>query len=324
MEKLISYNPLNDFRVFNSAEFTSDSGYKLKISAGTVAGRKISTDPQKPNEDAFSVIEQNGMVIAAVFDGTSSLKPIAALEDQTGARFASHFLKEQFEKGIHGSSPKEILRNLNKVLLAATLGFDGTSLDDTHTLPASTATIVQIDFIAKQVNISHVGDSFCIIYDKNENPRFVTIDKNREHDTTTLDLAKKVSEEKGISPREARQEEVVKQALLAKYQETHNRPDGTGQGVLNGDPAAVQYFQDISLPLDSISTILIASDGLIPPNLDEQDSSDEKEMLAIFKRGGLEEVIRVKEELQDSDPDFYKYLRYKHSDDATGIVIELL
>lgn len=321
MDTIFSYDPNLDFEFSGTAKYSVGT-YALQMSATTLAGRKNPDSPQKPNEDAFSIKIIDSTLLAAVFDGTSSLKPISSLKDETGARFASHFLKKAFEAMVQTQKPKEIIREINKLLLDQSLKFEGTSLLDTHTLPASTATIAQIDPAKKFVNISHVGDSFCIVFYKDGHSKLVTIDKNKAYDDKVLNFIKQIAVEKHISPREARQDERVKQALLDMFQDSFNRADGTGQGIINGDPNAEQYVQDISLPLESLEAIFLGTDGIIPPGLDEQNEEDRQKIYNILKTGGLEELIKVKRDTEDNDPD-WNLVRYKHSDDATGIFIEM-
>ena len=207
--------------------------------------------------------------------------------------------------------------------MAKSLEFDRATLSDTHTLPASTATIVQIDPKEEKINLSHVGDSFCIVFYKDKHSEFVTVDKNKAYDDQILELMKQIAKEKKITPREARQDEKVKQALLNMFQDSHNKSDGAGQGLLNGDPNVEQYIQDVALPLAPIESIFLGSDGIIPPGYEEQEEDDREKILTILKNGGLEELVRVKSEIEDNDPD-RNLVRYKHSDDATGIFIELI
>ncbi len=318
---LLAYPVSNDYEVFRS-DTTKQQDVVLRVSSCTVSGKRYVDSPKKPNEDAYSLIVRDDKLIAAVFDGTSSLKPIKALGDETGARFASHFLKSEIEKIDTLVTTKELIRKLNKALLAKTLTFEGTSLEDVHTLPASTATIVQLDLRQHTMSMSHVGDSYCIVYYRDGTSELITIDKNREHDDRILGFMKTISVEQGINPREARQDERVKQALLEMFQDTFNKADGTGQGIISGDPNAEQYIQDISLPLHTVHAILLGTDGLIPPGLDEQNDNDRKEILGIIEKHGLEGLVNKKHTIEDGDPDWHS-VRYKHSDDATGVFIQL-
>ena len=78
-----------------------------------------------------------------------------------------------------------------------------------------------------------MGDTFCIIQFVDNNTEFVTIDRNRDYDNKTLTLVKKIATEKHITPKEARKDERIKQAVIDMSQDSHNRPDGTGQGIIN-------------------------------------------------------------------------------------------
>lgn len=319
---LFPYALDDDNEVFGQIELNLGKTkiYQIKISAYTTAGRRYIDSPKKPNEDAFSIIKLKDSITAAVFDGTSSLKPIKSLGEQTGARFASHFLKSQLEGNVRVTTTKEIIRELSKLLLARSLQFEGSTLENTHTLPASTATIIKLDLEKEIIELSHVGDSYCVVFYKDGNSKLITVNKNRDYDNKIFELMKKVAQEKHITSREARQDEKVKHALIDKYQDSHNRPDGTGQGLINGDPNVEQYIQDTSIPLKSVNAVLLASDGLIPLDLDEQNSEDRSKLLEIIQEDGLKEVVRMKCKVENNDPN-WNLIRYKHSDDATGIFI---
>lgn len=319
--KKFDYSPNYDYAEFRTGEYTI--GEKVfNISACTVAGKKEPNAGQKPNEDAFSIVASPDKLTVAVFDGTSSLKQIPSLGDTTGARFASHFVKEQLDSGIPQQYPKEIIRTLNKKLLGRTLQFDEASPEDTHTLPATTATIVQIIPAENTVYLSHLGDSYCVVFYKDGHSEVVTNNQNANFDNGIFEQMKEVSKEKGLTIRQAREDERIKQALLDMFQYANNRPDGNGRGILNGEANAEQYIQDTSIPLDAIKAILIASDGLLPPSFSEQDNEDREKAFEILSTMRMEEMIRLKQEVEDQDPD-REHIRYKHSDDATGIFIRI-
>ncbi len=318
--KDFQYDTNNDQKVFCHAKINLKD-INLEVQACSFSGSKDGKT-RKPNEDALSLLNLNDSIIAAVFDGSSSLKPIKSLKDQTGARFASHFLKETLEKGNKEFKVKEILRALNKKLLLKTLTFEGASLNDIHTLPASTATLVQLFPNSKLLQISHVGDSFCMIVFKDGHSEFVTIDRNKKYDDEILHKMKRISDEKHISPRKARQDPKIVQALIDMFQDSFNKPDGTGQGLITGDPNAVQYFQDISFSFENVQSILLGTDGLIPLAYDEQKKVERQKIFQIINENGLEGLIKKKVELENNDPDWH-LLRYKHSDDATGIFIQI-
>jgi serine/threonine protein phosphatase PrpC len=157
MEAYLDYPSESDQLVYRRGSIQS-SQYIIEITAATIAGSVI-----KANEDAFAVVSSGETLIAAVFDGTTSLKPIKALGSQSGARFASHHLKDYINTLNVDDAPEDILLTMNHSLLAASTALGGT-LADTHSLPSSLATLLEFTLGTDQVNFSHVGDSFGILF----------------------------------------------------------------------------------------------------------------------------------------------------------------
>ncbi len=74
MSNNLNYTSNNDQKFFAQNEHQSDK-LKMKISVGTLAGRKDFNLPQKPNEDAFCVKIADGCLFAALFDGKAGHLP---------------------------------------------------------------------------------------------------------------------------------------------------------------------------------------------------------------------------------------------------------
>jgi len=316
----LQYSLDSDLKVFCKTSIKNEQ-YSFDVEACTVAGSKDGK-AKKPNEDAFSLLSSSTILQAAVFDGTSNLKPIQFLKNQTGARFASHFLKKELEKKAAKMSAKAAIRFLNNVLLSNVLQFEEVTLNDVHTLPSSTATLVQLLLDEEVLNVSHVGDSFCIVLFKDNNTKFITSDRNKEYDDEILAHMKRLSTEKHITPRETRKNKLIEKAIADMFQHSFNKPDGTGQGIINGNPYAERYIQDITIPLKSVKALLVGTDGIIPPGWNEQKSEDQNRIFQVIQEDGLEKLIRTKLDIENADPDF-NLLRFKHSDAATGIYIKI-
>ena len=320
MQSDLMYDPEDDGSVSRKATLSFGSK-TVSVSAVTLQGSKDGKN-KKPNEDAFSIVSDNTRLFAAIFDGTSSQKPIDWLVGQTGARFASHFMKGQFEDLAPVLKPSQLLAKLNQHLFQESTSHQGVSTQDVHSLPATTATIAVLDHSSGTLHICHLGDTFCLVFYVDGSSKLLTIDKNERYDTRVFTMIAKIAKQKHITPREARHDPRVDQAVKAMFQNTHNAPDGSGQGIINGDPVAERYMQYETLPLGGISAILLGSDGLMPPGLDEHTATGQIQLLKILKHGGLAALIKRKVAVENADLD-WKYIRYKHSDDATGIYIEL-
>jgi serine/threonine protein phosphatase PrpC len=323
MANIFDYISQNDTEVYRTLNSTigEKNTIAITIDAGTISGRKLPGSDPKPNEDAFSINLIDNTLLAAVLDGASSQKPIAALKDQTGARFASHFLRN-FIQSSSESDVGKLLRQANRFLLEQTLQFEGATLSDVHTLPASTATIIKIDPDSDMLHLGHVGDTFCMLLYKDGHTELKTLDRNQPYDEKLLGEMKAIAIESHITPREAKQDPRVRQAVIDMFQDSFNRPDGTGQGIVNGDPQVEQYIQDLSVPLKDIEAILLGSDGLIPPGWDERKPADRQKLFTIAASEGMRGLMSNKVKIENDDPDWW-HPRYKHSDDATAIYIRL-
>jgi len=283
------------------------------VSIGTIAGQ-----PQKPNEDAFVVTTAETGVIAAVFDGTTSLRSIAALKGQSGARFASHFLRRELLQEDKALSPFELLHSLNRKLLTANVALGG-SLHDTHSLPSSTGTIVKVG--REGLSFAHVGDCFGIAYYKDGTSVLFTDNTNRRFDEQMFALIRQVAQAKHISPRLARDEPEVKQALIDMFITRNNNADGRGSGLLNGDPHVESYVQTGYMDTGGLTAVLLGTDGLPPLGWEVEEESTRTKLLTVIKESGFKGLFQRTRASEDEDPEWH-HTRYKHSDDATGILID--
>ena len=294
---------------------------RLVVSACTAGGA-----PDRLNEDSFAVAAaaDGRRVAAGVFDGVTSLRPIPALAARgvTGARFASHLLKSRFAAPALQLAPAQALLALNAELLEASLDL-GARLSDTHSLPASTATLVVVDGGSGRIEAAHVGDSFVVAYGTDGGSSLVTRNDNEPFDRQMRERMRSIAAARGITPREAMATPEMRRALLEMYDYRNNRPDGTGCGVVNGDPAVAPYIHAFEMPLDGVDALLVGTDGLVPPDASLDSAHDRARLREVFESAGLTGVIRWKRAAEDADPD-WRRVRYKHSDDATGVVLKVM
>lgn len=325
MKKILDYDFNRDDEVYLEATTSVGKNFlqKLHILAATTSGSKDGVN-KKPNEDAFSVYKYDNKLFILVLDGNSSLKPIKFLGILSGARYASHFLAKEFPKVIRvDDDPQDVLIDLNKRLLATVLKFEGTNIHDTHTLPGAMGTLVIVDPDNNKVTIGHVGDTFCVYFYKNGSSKVITNDLNEKFDTEMLTRMFQIAKETDISPREARHSPEIEKALITMFNERNNRQDGKGVGLINGNPNMEEYIQIVETPLNKLHAILIGTDGLPPVSLSLTKESDRRVLQNQITVGGFQKLIKLKVEDENGDPDFWKYVRYKHSDDGTGVYIRV-
>lgn len=319
MGVVMTYDQDDSVQVEKQLELGS---FSVTIEAATTAGKTLSDTPSKPNEDTFSVVQWGRDIVAAVFDGATGQKTIPEIEPTTSARFASHALKEILETIEPIPDMKELVSQLNRLLGDKLTAFPSVDLADVNSLPTSTATIVKINSEASKVEVGHIGDSFAVALMNNGDVRLLTDNLHRAFDEKVLGLIGSIAAEKSISQREARADPLIKQAIMASHQYERNRPDGTGSGAVNSDPNMERYIHISSAPLNEVKAILIGSDGLLPPNKSEQSKDDQKWLFETTQNSGLQGLIQAIRQIEDEDPE-WKYVRYKHSDDATGVLIRI-
>ena len=309
----LDYGEAEDVEVHRAAEWGT-----LTLTACTASGA-----PDRLNEDSFAVVGDGRRVTVGVFDGVTSLRPIPALAAQgiTGARYASHFLRRHFAARTARLDPAQALLALNADLLDSALEL-GADLGDTHTLPASTATIARVDLEEQRIEVANVGDSFLAVVLRNGETALVTRNDNERFDRQMRELMLSIAASRGITPREAMQTPEMKQALVEMYDYRNNRPDGAGCGVLNGDPRVAPYIHVAELPLDGVGALLVATDGFVPPGLSIDAAQDRARLCDAVESASLAGVLRWKRAVEDADPDWHQ-ARYKHSDDATGVYLKL-
>jgi|RhiMetdeSRZDD1v2_1073273.scaffolds.fasta_scaffold84653_6 hypothetical protein len=101
-----------------------------------------------------------------------------------------------------------------------------------------------------------------------------------------------------------------------------NNPTGVGCGLLNGDERVKRYIEYRILPLSDVSAVLIGSDGLIPQGWLVEHERCRADMYEALQVRGFQRLIAIKRDSEDADSAWW-HIRYKHSDDATGIFAEL-
>jgi serine/threonine protein phosphatase PrpC len=311
VKKILNYDFNKDQEIYISEKLDS---LGVDVSTCTVAGVD-----EKPNEDAFVGVVDDGLLWLGVIDGTTSLKQLEKLKRVSGARFSSHFLAEKFSMINTREQPGNVLLNLNKKLLKETIKLAG-KLEDTHSLPASVGTLIKLDFSQRTINMAHAGDTYCVIYYKNGDSEVISDDRNKKFDDEMFSLIKQIAQKEKITNREARQREEVKEALVGMYIKRNNNPNGNGSGLVNGDPSLEKYILSKEISFDDVSSILIASDGLEIQGKLISDSKFRDYLYNTFNNEGLKKIIKDKKDSEDKDPD-WKHIRYKHSDDATAIFL---
>jgi serine/threonine protein phosphatase PrpC len=290
----------------------------LSVEVCTIAG-----DSMRQNEDAFAVIGGGSSLTVGVFDGTTALMPESAklIVHGSGGRFASHHLRDEMLRLSMTSPLTDVLRKLNGSLEQMFVKMNLPKVDE-RAFAGATATLARIDWKNRRLQIMHVGDSFMVLFKSTGKSDYLTPNTNAKFDEQAFNIVRAAARSKNITFRAAMEIKSVRDQLAEIDKRKNNRPDGKGTGLLNGDDNALLYVCEKEISLESCSSFLVGTDGLLPVGYALENVESRNKLREMLIRGGLREIVDKKKAGEDGDPD-WKYPRYKHSDDGTGIFVKI-
>jgi hypothetical protein len=230
---------------------------------------------RKLNEDAILVRPfGRNQLVAAVFDGASSQKPVSGLEQRQlkGSWYVSHlaamgfpFTPEYRELEANtDTTAKDFTVALNRWLKQELSKVPGVDYNDVLTVPGMAATIALIDYSKKHISIAHVADTVGII-EHMDHAETVTNNLNAPFDNATQELVKRLSTTLWKTPREIAdlKHPLILQQLADSFRAKINTQNGTG--ILNGMPElenTAGLIQEINVDItNELLSLHLASDG---------------------------------------------------------------
>lgn len=287
---------------------------------------KQAESGDRQNEDTSIVLEDEHLIVGAVFDGASAISTITKIKsknEKTG-RFASENAVKGLEQNYKDSkSIQELMVSTNKAI-SDTLFTEDVNVETLSAIELSNtqAIIARLDKKREIVEIGLVGDSVCLIKYRGGQVEVAVLPDETPEDKEALKLAQKIARPKEMSLKEALTVKEVADIIIAGRAMANNA-DGKGVGALDGKKSAEMYFRIKEFSLKKIEKIILLSDGMFLPNEIVDDNPDWQEMVRLIDEGGLKKLYEEVLKLKNSDPIFDKYPRMKKHDDATGIVIEI-
>ena len=254
------------------------------------------------NED---VLLQDGDLFG-VFDGATSLTPDSLPTGLTGGLLAARIAANAFrqdEDDLYCRAGKA-----NSLICEAILR-NGISLNDRHRLWSASAAVIRLS--STHFDYCQTGDSliFCLY----EDGSYRQLTPETDHDLETLDIWKKTP---------AAAEETIHETLADQIRAVRLQMNIT-YGVLNGEPAAMDFIKHGREKLDGLSAILLFTDGLFLPNEDPRQQGNWDAFIELYRHGGLKKVRDHVRSLQQQDPECRKYPRFKVHDDIAAIAVRL-
>lgn len=258
------------------------------------------------NEDRLLV----GKSLFGVFDGATSLKENSLTEEgMTGGAFAAQIAKDTFSGAVRNlfDTAVEANRRIGLNQVAA-----GVNVNERETLWSTTMAVVRI--LGGELEYCFTGDALIMLFYEDDSYTFLTPDV--DIDRETLILWKKLnssakSEKKSVYTALNKQIRKVRLQMNREY------------GVLNGEPAAVDFIGHGTCDLTGVTDILLFTDGLYLPKEDPTQMSDWTTFVDLYQKQGLQGVRDHVRSLQHSDPDLTVYPRFKLHDDIAAISLGL-
>lgn len=280
----------------------------------------------RQNEDTLLVKEGDKIIMAVIADGGSALSGFTTINgvERFNGLFVSRaivdYLDREFDKSI--SAPELLLgANIYVRELLLQKGVDPENASALELPTASGVSIVLIDKINQTLEVAQVGDTAVLINGRDGTNLAIEFGVPYFDNLAFLKAAQ-IAAEKGISYKEALQDEEVGQ-LFIKSRLFENADDDCGSGAINGKKGISKYLKSTIIPLDQIRRIAILSDGMFIPAEDFTEKPEWNKTMQIIEDVGLEGLYNVVSQLKTEDPDFEKYPRAKQHDDATGILISV-
>lgn len=253
------------------------------------------------NEDSYLIIPN----LYGVFDGQTGLIKYADINGNTVGLIASQTAKEVFKKNQNEpliASAEKILIDLKGKMIAA-----GINMKDKADFWSTCASVVKITDTS--LEYLQIGDNPIVLAYKDGSIQLLMT----EHDTENLIMWKKIAKE-GV--KDIRNDKRMQEQLLKNRRETN-----VTYGILNGEKEAIKFVKTGDVPKEKIKYVLIFTDGMLIPKQDPDEPENLSIIIELFEEGGLEKIKSYIRDLENSDPDCIKYLRFKPHDDLTAIAI---
>lgn len=261
------------------------------IYKNSLAGSK-----EKANEDSFFI----GNNYAFVLDGATSL------EKEDVPKYVNTLLNA-INTNYSDTLP------LKKIIYKSML-----DIKKIYPKVAPSATIVMVRITDNKLECLALGDSSIIIkYNNNKVEELIDNSKLFELDKIVYNAMSNLSKSLNIPVIETRNTEKIKNMLLENRRKKNTI---NGYYILDNDPNAVEFATTFVRKIDNISYIILASDGLTSYYNEMAISS-----IDVFANNLINDGDKLFSDLRKSEQEDYlcTHVRFKVSDDATGIVIKI-
>ncbi|SEO03662.1 protein phosphatase 2C domain-containing protein [Paenibacillus sp. OV219] len=264
------------------------------------------------NEDAVITLSEANMY--GVLDGVSSLVPYLNSKNETGGFIAANLIKDYFKSITGLGSLKDHLVAVND-RLREQMVLANIDLEKKEELWGAALSVVRIQ--DDGVEFIQTGDCMILAVYDNEEVRPLTW-----RQVAHLEAPAFAKWQEGIAKGLKSQKELHDTVIdIIKKNRYRSNTDG-GYGVLNGEQNAVRFFEYGKISLTGIKHIILLTDGMfLPITMVPEQSSYWSFVAHSLLNKGIQRYTQELIELEESDSECMKHIRFKKSDDKTAIVI---
>ena len=258
------------------------------------------------NEDDY-LAHQN---IFAVFDGATGLTKCKDKTGKTGGQIAVEIAKQAFARYSNQGLLKAC-KTANQYIRQAQIKAK-INTNQREALWNTDAAVIKIN--KDSVDYLNIGHSLILIQYKNKKIRIIR--QTKYPDKKAL-IKWQEGVKKGIKTHDELYEYVRPLLIRDRKKVGQKKKDA----ALNGDKSVERFAQTGSIPINKLETIILMTDGFIPPKKDPTKDDDFQALLRLYKKSGLKGIVKQNKTNQEKDSECIKYPRFSKRDDTAAIAI---
>lgn len=271
----------------------------------------IPGDPLKPNDDAFGHIDS----AAVVFDGATSLGDPLMPGDSDAAWIAHFGARRLMAHARDGDAPADALRH---ALADAEKSF--TALRKRAPAENWEIPLASMAFVSRtDTGFDFLWFGDCAGLLKRPNVPVEVLGDSIESKSHEAARAAKLAKETGLAPTT----NARGPAFLPTLRKARNRVNTGKHWSFSPDIRAAEFVSSAAITAPPGSHLLLASDGFLALVTDYGRYTPDTLMDKVLGKGiGL--LADELREIEDADPQGHKHPRFKKSDDATAVLLQLV
>ncbi|TQR31590.1 hypothetical protein C7Y45_24070 [Brevibacillus brevis] len=267
----------------------------------------------KSNEDAY-VIQQVKHVYA-VIDGITSLIPYENAAGQTGGAIAAELVKKKLEAIPEDAVLHDYMEMINEALREQ-MRQSGIDLEKKEALWGAACAVVRVK--DAQIEYAQLGD--CMIFAVYDDDMVRPLTHTQ---VSHLEQAALAKWEEGINEGLCTRTELYERCMDILIYNRYQANGPGGYGVLNGDVACRDFIEYGRMNRVGVKALVLATDGLFMPRALGGAQPEWEETVLPIVHKGLQRYTDELISLENNDPECIHYIRFKKSDDKTGMILSL-